>query len=79
MHLEDLKTICDNGGEPHANTCVVTPTGLAVKSKARRMRVRDKGQRDRREVKDRWIRGRVRDERKKFTSLVLCTNISAPN
>ena len=41
----------------------MTPTGLAAKSKARRMRVRDKGQRDGREVKDRWTRGRVRDER----------------
>ena len=74
-----LKTICDNGGEPHANTCVVTPTGLAAKSKARRMRVRDKGPRDRREVKDKWTRGIVRGERKKFTALILCTNISAPN
>ena len=57
----------------------MTPTGLAAKSKARRMRVRDKGPRDRREVKDKWTRGIVRGERKKFTALILCTNISAPN
>jgi len=43
------------------------------------MRVRDKGPRDRREVKDKWTRGIVRGERKKFTALILCTNISAQN
>ena len=53
--------------------------GFSSQVKVRRMRVRDKGPRDRREVKDKWTRGIVRDERKKITALVLCTNISAPN
>ena len=53
--------------------------GLSGQVKARRMRARDKGPRDRREVKDKWTRGIVRGERKKFTALILCTNISAPN
>jgi len=53
-----LKTIC-------ANTCA---TMLMGSSGERRMKVRNKGQRDRREVKDKRTRGRVRDERKTFTA-----------
>jgi len=58
-----LKTICDNGGEPHANTCATTLMGSSGQIKARRMKVRNKGQRDRREVKDKRTRGG--DRRKK--------------
>jgi hypothetical protein len=47
----------------HMATCATTPTGSSGQIK-----VRNKGQRDRREVKDKRTRGRVRDERKKFTA-----------